>query len=165
MRTSRNTSINSNHVPKGLKLLKPEGNVLDYGSGKYWNINKDYCMKMGAENYVPYDPYQEGLDIDLTMLYDTFNTIYCTNVLNVIEKANEISRIIMEIGKLLTVGGKAIFTMYEGDKTGKGRETKPDCWQRNQTTNTYRWYFYTTLTQPKYWITSNKTYILIEKLY
>ena len=141
MYTSKNTSVNSKRVPKGLSLLYPYGNVLDYGAGKYWNINKDYCMKKGATSYTSYDPYNIKDNINLDDYKGYFDTIYCTNVLNVIYDSYNVVEIIEKIADLLAVDGLAIFTMYEGDRSGIGKETKPDCWQRNSTTNSYMWFF------------------------
>lgn len=138
--TSKNTSVNSKRVPKGLSLLYPYGNVLDYGCGKYWKINKKYVEERGA-TYTPYDPYNIDNNINLYEHKGKFDTIYCTNVLNVLSDAYEIIEIIEEIANLLKTNGIAIFTVYEGDKTGIGKETKKDCWQRNMKTKSYHWFF------------------------
>ena len=138
--TSKNTSVNSKRVPKGLSLLYPYGNVLDYGCGKYWKINKKYVEERGAA-YTGYDKYNIKDNINLDEYKGKFDTIYCTNVLNVIYDAYEIVEIIENIADLLAVNGIAIITVYEGDRSGKGKETKPDCWQRNTKLTEYKWFF------------------------
>lgn len=138
--TSKNTSINAKRAPKGLSLLYPYGNVLDYGCGKYWKLNKKYVEERGA-TYTPYDPYNIENNIDLDKYEGAFDTIYCTNVLNVIYDSYDLIKVIENIAKLLKVNGMAIFTVYEGDKTGNGKETMKDCWQRNMKTKSYYWFF------------------------
>ena len=98
-------------------------------------------MKWGATSYTAYDPYNIKDNINLDDYNGYFDTIYCTNVLNVIYDAYNILEIIENIAKLLKIDGIAIFTMYEGDKSGIGKETKPDCWQRNSKTKAYTWLF------------------------
>lgn len=140
--TSKNTSINSKRIPRGFSLLYPYGNVLDYGCGKYWAISKKYCEEKGAK-YYKFDPYnvpeEENINIDKFKGY--FDTIYCNNVLNVISDAYMVLEVIEDIANLLKVDGKAIFTIYEGDKSEIGKESKPDCWQRNMKTKSYSWFF------------------------
>lgn len=138
--TSKNTSINAKRIPKGFSLLYPYGNVLDYGCGKYWKLNKKYVEERGA-SYTPYDPYNVKENINLDDHKGEFDTIYCTNVLNVIYDAYDIIEVIDNIAKLLKTDGLAIFTIYEGDKSGIGKETKTDCWQRNSKTKNYAWFF------------------------
>lgn len=138
--TSKNTSVNAKKVPQGFHLLYPFGNVLDFGCGKYWKINKKYVEDRGAK-YTPYDPYNVKDNIDLEKHKGEFDTIYCTNVLNVLSDQNDLVKVIEDIAKLLKVNGIAIFTVYEGDRTGQGKETKFDCWQRNLKTKSYNWFF------------------------
>lgn len=161
--TSKNTSVNSKRTPKGFSLLYPYGKVLDYGCGKYWKISEEYCKKCGAE-YNKYDPYnvkeEDNADIGKRNIYDT---IYCNNVLNVLSDAYEVIETIENISELLTTGGKAIFTIYEGDKSGIGKETKEDCWQRNMKTKSYHWFFeYAQTKNCAVKITTN--YIMMKKL-
>lgn len=38
-------------------------------------------------------------------------------------------------------GGRYLVTVYEGDRSGNGRETMPDCWQRNEKARAYLRFF------------------------
>ena len=140
--TSKNTSVNSKRIPRGFSLLYPYGKILDYGCGKYWKISQKYCEERGAK-YFKYDPYNvpEDENINIDKNKGEFDTIYCNNVLNVISDAYEILEVIEDIVNLLKENGLAIFTIYEGDRSEVGRETKKDCYQRNMKTKSYSWFF------------------------
>ena len=62
----------------------------------------------------------------------------CSNVLNVIDNEEEIARISRIIRDLSLC---YFVTVYEGDKSGKGRVTKYDCYQRNECVKEYLKYF------------------------
>jgi len=113
---SHKTAINRNKlsVPtndlhcKG--LLK--GLILDYGSGKGFDYK--YLEKLGY-NINGYDPfYKPNLDLD-----DTYDTIYCNYVFNVIDNVNERIETLFKILNLIAPKGKAyinIRTIKQVDK-------------------------------------------------
>lgn len=140
--TSKNTSVNAKRIPKGFSLLYPYGNVLDYGCGKYTKHVQEFCEEKGA-TYYRYDKYNIPEIENLVSLGRSsyYNTIYCNNVLNVIYDSYLIIEIIENIVDVLAENGTAIFTIYEGDKSGIGKESKPDCWQRNEKTKDYAMFF------------------------
>ena len=66
-----------------------------------------------------------------------YNTILISNVLNVIEEDEIILQIIKTCKELLESDGRVLITVYEGDKSGKGKQSKEDCYQRNARTAEY----------------------------
>lgn len=134
MRTSANTSINK-RVPAVFKKVDwQEGTInLDYGCGKYPEYATQYLAEQGVIN-VPYDPYNYITDTPRDGYYDT---VTLSNVLNVVEDFGERVRILQKCKWYLKRGGMLYITVYEGDGTGEGRETKPDCWQENRKLKSY----------------------------
>ena len=57
----------------------------------------------------------------------------CSNVLNVIDSDDALN----ETLEVLACAQNVAITVYEGDKSGIGRATKDDCWQRNERLATY----------------------------
>lgn len=140
--TSANTSINKNKLPSAYRYYTPLGDVLDYGAGKYTEHICDYVHSMGA-HYYPYDPYNQSDSVNtLAFQYGErkgFDTVYCCNVLNVINCDDIIFYVCRDLLHMCKIGGRVIIQIYEGNKSGKGRETKPDCYQRNEKTTAYLW--------------------------
>ena len=151
--TSRHTSINSRKVPKVYKKLIPDKThriIFDYGCGKF----TDHIVDSLPEyiTYVPYDPFNQPYDVNergirfLNYLASTKNRppmdIVCANVLNVIDDTEVVS----EIGKLLSTlhnetGCGVYISVYEGDKSGVGRRTGKDQYQRNEQVQEYQKFF------------------------
>ncbi len=125
--TSANTSINRNHLPAIYKKVDVAnaGQVLDYGCGKFFDA---YGL---PENVHGYDPYNRNVPEELERQYDT---IICSNVLNVIME-HEVRKSLLETLKAL--GKQVYITVYEGDKTGVGRQTANDCYQLNRKIKDY----------------------------
>ena len=129
--TSKNTSINSKKIPALFGKFSFEGkSVLDYGCGKYPEIIREYVEGCSGK-YFGYDPYNLGNEIPKGQ---TFDVVTISNVLNVIQEDEVIESIIREAMKLAST---AIVSIYEGDKSGIGRMTKKDCYQRNQNRDWY----------------------------
>lgn len=104
--------------------------ILDYGAGKYTDHIRRFCETRGFI-YKAFDPYN-GSDWDWDLYVP--DVIVCSNVLNVIRE----DEVINEIHNYITSYNCVYFiTTYEGDKTGVGRATKEDCWQRNQKLSSY----------------------------
>ena len=142
--TSANTSINSNSLPTAFTKYLAYGRVLDYGCGKFTNIIKSHVNGQGAE-YYPYDKYNmDKITNDATMYIGHkygFDTVFCCNVLNVIDNDNVIWGILHDIFALLNNHSKMYIQIYEGNKTGIGKVTKTDCYQRNEKTHDYEKFF------------------------
>lgn len=141
MRTSANTSINKNKVPAIFKLVEFEPNTenLDWGGGKY-DTATEYLAKKGVKNMI-LDVYNRSTDHNYEIIqhcgWRMPETATISNVLNVIEGKIDRLNTVFECLKFVRPGGKCYITVYEGDKTGVGKETKPDCWQNNQKLDFY----------------------------
>lgn len=127
--TSSNTSINSSKMPKIYKFVSPLINenetVIDYGCGKFFDKYEIWF------NCVGYDPYNMPNE---DALHNHYDVALCSNVLNVIsEKENRLD----VLKKLKSLANTVYISVYEGDKTGVGKETKKDCYQLNKLTGWY----------------------------
>lgn len=141
-RSSANTSMNSVKLPTAFTKVTPHGHVCDFGCGKYTDHIKAHCDLSGALSYNPYDPYNQPEDENNKTAFIAekrgFDMVYCCNVLNVIDSLTGIYEAISTVlSWLLYHRGTAIFQIYEGDKSGIGKETKWDCWQRNERAEKY----------------------------
>lgn len=128
--TSANTSINSKRVPALFKhrAFKPEGVIVDVGGGK-WNNAVDYVRATYGNRMYVWDPYNRTrrhnnmVEHHCTAL-GGFDTVTCSNVLNVIENDSDRDIVIRNCYNMLKPGGTAYFYIYEGDKSWNGRETR-----------------------------------------
>lgn len=127
--SSAKTSINSNKLPAIYNMVKfNKGDlVLDYGGGKFDN-GIEFLKDKGATGLV-YDPYNRDKDYNketLKTISDNggADVVLLSNVLNVI--AEEPARIaaLKNCKKLLKSGGNFYCTVYEGNRSGTGKETK-----------------------------------------
>ena len=137
--TSANTSVNSKRLPaiykkidwNKLKVVKcGDLVVLDIGAGKYTQHIKEYIESKGGE-YIPYDPYNLSAEDNLyaSANFDRANVIICSNVFNVIKETD----VIYDLHEMITKYNVPYFiSVYEGDKSWIGHETKKGCWQRNE---------------------------------
>ncbi len=129
--TSKKTSINKYKLPRVYRAAFPFGStVLDYGCGRY----VDHLKKKAEENgwiWQGYDPFNYPVDITGDIRY-----VMCSNVLNVIAEDEIVDEVIMTCLDLCEEA--AVFTIYEGDKSGVGSQTGDDQWQRNEKTKLYR---------------------------
>ena len=121
------------------KIGFPKGSlILDYGGGAYDDA-MEYMEKRGSTVLV-YDPYNRApVHNSTVMAYVKTNRpdfIICANVLNVI-KGGYMEKAVREISTIATRRTTCLFTVYEGDKSGRGKRTGADQWQRNQRTDTY----------------------------
>lgn len=141
--TSAGTSINSRNLPAAFRRFAPRGKVLDWGCGRFYRHTHEFCLSHGATEYLAYDKFNISDNLNTYSLLYGFNvdTAYCCNVLNVIAEDDIVKDIIRTVCSRLAFGGVAIFQIYEGDKTGVGRQTKKDCYQRNMRTDDYLSFF------------------------
>ena len=129
--SSANTSINK--VGRLYKVFcheKTSGKVLDFGAGKY---RKGTIFLHDKGFYV--DSYEPSLHDNLPS--DKYNTILISNVLNVIKEDEIILQILKTCKEMLEYDGRVLITVYEGDKSAKGKPSKEDCYQRNARTAEY----------------------------
>lgn len=125
--TSANTSLNQ--LPCTHKLVAQENftKLLDYGCGKY-DTFKNYVEVLGKK-YFGYDKYNRSEKENMEALSCNPNLVTCNNVLNVIDSDEVMEQVVKD---LASFGCKTIICVYEGDRTGVGKVTKKDCYQRNQ---------------------------------
>lgn len=148
--TSASTSINSVRLPSVFKRAEFRSElVFDYGSGKYTDHIKEYVNSL-HKTYLPYDPYNlddERNNVSVTLvinaMYRHFPVdVVCSNVLNVIDSDHEVAKIARYIEEIVTAtGGRGYVTVYEGDRSGTGRQTGKDQYQRNAPLHDYLRFF------------------------
>lgn len=135
--SSKNTSINSKRLPAIYNKIKWRSfsgqTVLDIGAGKYTQHIKDFLSLWGI-HYVPFDPYNCSAEDNLYASCVHPDVVICSNVFNVIKE----KEVIYDLYKMIRSFEVPYFiTVYEGDKSWIGRETKKDCYQRNETIDAY----------------------------
>ncbi len=128
-------------VAAGLKKIafKSGTSNLDLGGGRF-NEGTEYLAEKGVKSIV-FDPFNRNAEENSAALDAVknggFDTVTCNNVLNVIKEPEVRSNVVLQAAKALKPDGTAYFTMYEGDKSGNGRQTKSDSWQNNRETADY----------------------------
>ena len=162
--TSKNTSVNSTKVPAIYNKLSWVGlynwfrqekgyrttfRIFDIGCGRNPQLIHDFLadeFKSYAIRWedLPYDPYWLDENINnrsLKTWYDNredIGCVICSNVLNVLENDTQVIRLLEMMRKGWKENGVPYFiTVYEGDKSGIGKVTKNDCYQRNLRTKAY----------------------------
>lgn len=135
--TSAATSINSAKLPRIFAAVNLPGFVvLDYGSGRYTEHILQHVNAQGSA-YYPYDPYNQPDDVNtysrkyvrLAHVAGVPTVAILSNVLNVIQEDDVVIDIVNDA---LTLTGDVLISIYEGDRTGNGRQTGPDQYQRNE---------------------------------
>lgn len=157
--TSKNTSINSKKLPAiynkidwdALKIdwmvqnggENPIGIVLDYGCGRYTEHIQDFVNSKGFY-YIGFDPYWNKIDFMLEIeQISKINggglvAVICSNVLNVIPWWTGVKRVSSLVRYLgYQAHNRYFVTIYSGNKSRKGKETKKDCWQWNRPIQDY----------------------------
>lgn len=135
--SSKNTSVNSKKLPAIYNKIKWRSfsgqTVLDIGAGKYTQHIKDFLSHWGIY-YVPFDPYNCSAEDNLYASCVHPDVVICSNVFNVIKE----KEVIYDLYFMIASFNVPFFiTIYEGDKSWVGRETKKDCYQRNETIDAY----------------------------
>lgn len=129
---SRNTSINANRVPAIFRKIPwTPGRNVDIGGGKYDTATR-FLEPLGVRNLI-FDPHNRSEQHNRNVVMDVAiygaDTATISNVLNVIkERSNRIE--VLKTAKRWAK--KTYIGVYEGDKSGTGRETKKGCWQENR---------------------------------
>lgn len=148
--SSMNTSINTKKLPaiwKKLNIPQDTHWLVDYGAGRPETRNLiiqylDYYSGLNkSPSYIPYDPYWGDTYLNEFALHllnriQDVDLCICANVLNVVDDET-----IRNIIKEVTKAKKWVFQIYEGDKSGEGKITKPNCFQQNKRTKEYLWIF------------------------
>ena len=143
--TSKNTSVNKTKLPAIYNKLNWEfiketdkayfinDFVVDYGCGKYTDHIKSF-LKDKKFYFVGYDVYNQPMDknqeaLEVLESSTPIGVVICSNLLCVI-KENEIVQQI--VNQVTATRQPYFFTVYEGNKSGAGKQTGKDQWQRNQ---------------------------------
>ena len=149
--TSAATSINRTKLPAVYSRAPLRaGLVLDYGCGRYTEHIREHLEKVPGAVLLPYDPYNQPADVNNASMAAVRRAaadripvdVVCSNVLNVIDDDGTVRFIADQIeGITSRTGGTAYITVYEGDRTGNGKQTGPDQYQRNAPLRDYLKYF------------------------
>jgi hypothetical protein len=111
---------------------------LDYGGGRYEKLT-EYLARIKVRNLV-YDPYnrpQAHNDLIRQMLTTRPADVgICSNVLNVIREPAVRHEILQDVARLVKPAGRIFITVYEGDKSSRGRKTTKG-WQSNRPAKNY----------------------------
>lgn len=112
--------------------------VLDYGGGKY-DLLTEELAKMKVQNLV-YDPFNRSEDHNnlVRQLLTTrpADHAICSNVLNVIKEPAVRMEVLRDIAALTDPHGNVFITVYEGNKSSRGKKTTKG-WQANRPTKSY----------------------------
>ena len=148
--TSKNTSVNREKLPAVFRKASFRSRmVMDYGCGKYTDHIRQY-MEENHHAYLPYDPYNQPDERNAATATLVCNAmamhvpvdVVCSNVLNVIDDDDEVQKIARHLEKITTAsGGMAFITVYEGNRSGIGKQTGPDQFQRNEPLRNYLRFF------------------------
>lgn len=143
--TSAETSINSSKLPTGYSTVhkrmgwKKGTTHIDIGGGKFDNGVK-FLENLGVEAHV-YDPYNRTPEHNERVMGTVgkkgADTASLFNVLNVIKEPEHRHEALKTAHKSLKPGGRLFVSIYEGDRSGKGKKTKKNSWQNNAPTKAY----------------------------
>jgi hypothetical protein len=142
--TSAATSINVAKLPAAYNKLKKAGiftkgmKMVDIGGGKFDNA-VDMLKKEGVDLKV-YDPFnrsaQHNKDVAQAVQGGQVDASISNNVLNVIKEKENQLLVVEQAFDAVKGNGKAYFSVYEGSKSGVGKETKAG-FQHNKKTSEY----------------------------
>jgi hypothetical protein len=136
--TSANTSINKNRVPSIYNMhdaheAMKNKLVIDIGGGKYNNAISHAKERFNADVSI-YDKFNRSDEHNAEVLDRSYDVAVISNVLNVIDSSTERRNVIaLALFKAKTV----LITVYEGNKSGIGKQTGVDQWQENRATKDY----------------------------
>lgn len=138
---SADTSINSGKLPTVYgKLEFPAGcTALNYGGGKF-NNTIDFGKVNGFTDLV-FDPFNRTVEwnsrVIATVYKNGVNLAILSNVLNVIKEATVRGFVLDVLANTLGENKPLFVTVYEGDRTGNGRQTSKSAWQENRKLKEY----------------------------
>ena len=137
--TSKNTSINKEQFPriythinwKHLKGMR----VLDYGCGRYTEHIRKLMWRYDID-WHGYEPHWQTDRINEEALHCEPQIVLCSNVFNILDNYRDVTYI-HDFIRYHLLPQFFFYTVFEGNKTGIGKETRKDCWQRNETLEDY----------------------------
>jgi len=142
--SSAATSINKNKLPEAYTTIhkkmgwKPNTTHIDIGGGKFDNA-VEFLGKLGVNAHV-FDPYNRPEEHNTRVMKEMgrgADSASLFNVLNVIKEPEYRQEALQTAFRTLKPGGKIFISIYEGDRTGQGKQTKKDSWQNNMTTQAH----------------------------
>lgn len=112
---------------------------IDIGGGRF-DLATNYLASIGTTNLV-FDPFNRpettnASTLDYLRSGKRADTATCANVLNVIAEEEARKNVILEVAKAIKPDGVAYFMVYEGNRTGIGKETSAG-YQNNRKTADY----------------------------
>jgi hypothetical protein len=117
--------------------------ILDIGCGKYFEDIRRFANVCYGATVFGYDPYNLSAKRNAQSLKNVLmchnravDMVICANVLNVLDRWEDIVDIVDFAAACTSIDGCALFQIYEGDRSGIGKETTKG-WQRNQKTEDY----------------------------
>jgi hypothetical protein len=142
--TSAGTS--QSQVAKGFTTVAtrmgwtPDTVNLDLGGGRYEH-GTNFMAKHGVTSHV-LDPHNRPPEHNAKISKAIrerggADTVTVFNVLNTIKEPEIHHDVLRTAKEHLKSGGKLYLSVYAGDKSGTGRQTKSDSWQRNEPTSAY----------------------------
>jgi hypothetical protein len=140
--TSAATSINKTKLPEAYTTIhrkmgwKPDTTHIDIGGGKFDNA-VEFLEKLGVKAHV-FDPFNRPEEHNTKVMQEVgkegADSASLFNVLNVIKEPEYRHEALKTAHSTLKPGGRIFISIYEGDRTGQGKQTKKDSWQNNMTT-------------------------------
>jgi hypothetical protein len=160
--TSANTSVNTTRLPAVYNKVDwskytnsvDDYYVVDIGCGRMETqiLINNHLKRNKIRHFFPYDPYQFNIvateNAKNIIENNAINkVVVCSNVLNVIDNDEALTTVIAYLCDAIVSVTKepdgvykmnpCYITVYEGNKSGIGKETKKDCWQRNERLSVY----------------------------
>jgi SAM-dependent methyltransferase len=143
--SSAATSINKTKLPEAYTIIhkrmgwKPDTTHIDIGGGKFDNA-VEFLGKLGVKAHV-FDPFNRPEEHNTKVMQEVgkegADSASLFNVLNVIKEPEYRQEALQTAHSTLKPGGKIFISIYEGDRTGQGKQTKKDSWQNNMTTQAH----------------------------
>jgi hypothetical protein len=113
--------------------------ILDYGGGAGDKLTK-LLAKLKVRNLV-LDPFNRSKEhnafVRSLLKIKPADHAFCSNVLNVIKEPAIRMKVLREIAALTDDTGCVFFTVYEGNKSCRGKRSQDDCWQNNRPLKSY----------------------------
>ena len=141
--TSAATSINSTKLPRIYNSFGIRGNIFDYGCGRFTDHLKEAVRAAGFE-WWGMDKFNQSPEFNQRSMMEAHDVsyVFCSNVLNVIDSNEVVAEVVANLHHIAAMHDAAVVvTIYEGDRSGIGRVTKADCFQRNEVLRDYLPYF------------------------
>lgn len=136
--TSRNQNPSGNEYGKKWRIFRSGTRNVDIGAGRFDKATR-FLADIGVEN-IPFDPVNCDSETNRraaeSVRANPADTATVHNVLNVIDNDAVMEGIVNQAARAIKQDGSAIFTIYEGNRSGVGTRTR-DGYQRNAKVRSY----------------------------